>query len=176
MRRWLLLLLLIAGPAQADEAGWRAFLQPGTHAIMRHAEAPGTGDPPGFRLDDCATQRNLNAAGRAQAARIGAAIRARSVPLTAVLTSQWCRATDTARLLGLGAPRALPVLTSFFAQPGAEARATAALKAALAGRGKSLLVSHQVNITALTGVFPASGEIVVFSLSPGGAVRVEGRI
>lgn len=168
--------MLAAVPAQADEAGWRAFLRPGTHAVMRHAEAPGVGDPPGFRLDDCATQRNLDAAGRAQAARIGAAIRARRVPLSAVLTSQWCRATDTARLLGLGTPRPLAALDSFFAQPGAEARATAALKAALSGRGKALLASHQVNITALTGVFPASGEIVVFSLSPAGAIRVEGRI
>ena len=174
MWRLLLLVALVGMPVRADEAGWSAFARPGTFAIMRHAEAPGTGDPPGFVLGKCATQRNLSEEGRAQAQRIGAAIRQHGIAVERVLSSQWCRAADTARMLGLGPVTPLPALNSFFAAPGIEARATATTKGALVGQGKALLVSHQVNITALTGVFPASGEIVVFSLRPGGEVRVEG--
>ena len=77
-------------------------------AIMRHAHAPGTGDPTRFALDDCTTQRNLGVRGREQAREIGAAIRAAGVTVDRILTSQWCRCRDTARLLDLPAPTGRP--------------------------------------------------------------------
>src|SRR5918998_375059 len=97
-------LLLIAPPAAADPAAaWAALRQGGHVALMRHADAPGgAGDPPGFRLDDCATQRNLSPKGRAEAAAAGAKFRAERVAVAKVLSSPWCRCLDTARLMDVG--------------------------------------------------------------------------
>ena len=86
MRLFILLISLLASPLWADD--WDALKQPGAIAIMRHALAPGTGDPTGFTLGDCTTQRNLNDAGRAQARRTGDALRARGIGFETVLTSQ----------------------------------------------------------------------------------------
>lgn len=174
------LLLLLAGapPSTAAPEVWAALKAPGTHAIVRHARAPGTGDPAGYSLDDCATQRNLDDQGRAQARRIGAAIRQQGIPVDVVLTSAWCRARDTARLMEVGPVTDEPALNSFFGNRSQADAATAALKTRLSnldGR-KAVLVTHQVNITALTGVYPASGELIVISLDPSGSVKVHGRV
>ena len=137
--------------------------------------APGVGDPPGMRLDACATQRNLSAEGRDQARRIGAALRAAGLRAAEVRSSAWCRARETAELLDLGPVRPLPALDSFFDDRGQQERQTAELRAYLdAGRDgpPRVLVTHQVNITALTGVFPVEGEIVVLRPGPDGYAAV----
>lgn len=175
----LMLVLVAVAPARADADFWAAAREEGTHLVMRHARAPGTGDPPGFRLDDCATQRNLDDRGREQARRTGAAIVQAGVAVEVVLTSAWCRARETAERLELGAVEVEPALNSFFADRSRAAAATAALKRRLAELGgrKAVLVTHQVNVTALTGVFPASGEILVVRLAPDGeTVEVRGRL
>lgn len=164
---------------QAAADGWEALRQPGAVGLMRHAIAPGTGDPPGFRLGDCATQRNLDARGRAQARAAGAAIRARGIEIEGVFTSRWCRARETAELLALGQVEDLPALDSFFAERGRRDAQTAALAAFIAAQptgARLILVTHQVNITALTGRVPRSGEIVVVHRLPGGGVEVAGSI
>ena len=101
----LLGLCTAADIASADEAEtvWTA-LRAGRHvALMRHTDAPGgVGDPPGFRLDDCASQRNLSAKGRADAARIGARLRSERIAVERIVSSPWCRCMDTATLLELG--------------------------------------------------------------------------
>lgn len=188
MRPLLLILALFApllpttahADAATDEAALWAALRTGGHvALMRHALAPGTGDPAGFRVDDCATQRNLSAAGHTQARAIGERFRANGIAAAAVFSSQWCRALDTARGLALGEVTADAALNSFFADRGEEAahtRAARALIAAQASADKPLvLVTHQVNITALSGVFPASGEIIVMRVE-GDALSLAGRI
>jgi phosphohistidine phosphatase SixA len=165
--------------AQAGEGAdaWTA-LQDGSIVLFRHAEAPGGGDPPGLQLGDCTTQRNLDDAGRAQARRIGAAFRSRGVKVAQVLTSQWCRTRDTAELAFPGQVRDDARFNSFFGDRSREPAQTAAALAFLAGwRGPGVLVvvTHQVNVGALTGVFPASGEGIV--LRPRGAgVELLGRI
>jgi phosphohistidine phosphatase SixA len=175
-------LAVLAAPATAQEAEnlWRALAGGGHAALMRHAEAPGTGDPPGFRLGECETQRNLNEAGRQFSAALGAEFRRRDVRVSRVLSSEWCRCLDTARLLALGPVQTAPdALNSFFESPGDKARSTAALRNLLGSLPRdaaSVLVTHQVNITALTGVFPASGEIVVLRLEPDGGYAVAGRL
>ena len=131
---------------------------------MRHALAPGTGDPANFVVDDCSTQRNLSDEGREQARRIGLAFRQRNIGIGQVLSSQWCRCLETAELLDLGPVTPFPTLNSFFRRYERRAEQTAALTTFVNRSidGPSLvMVSHQVNITALTGVFPSSGEIVV---------------
>lgn len=163
--------------AAADNAAWTAL---GTSGIVlfRHALAPGTGDPAGFRLGDCATQRNLSAEGRAQARRLGERFRARGVAVGAVRTSQWCRARETAELAFPGQVAEAPAFNSFFGDASSAPRQTAAARAELAAwRGPGVLVvfTHQVNITALTDVYPASGEGVVLRSRADG-VEVVGRL
>ena len=175
-----LLLPVLAFGADADEAAlWKALRDGGHVALMRHAIAPGVGDPAGFRLDDCTTQRKLSARGRAQARAIGERFRANGIATAAVFSSQWCRCIDTARELALGEVVAFPGLNSIIAERGEEARHTAAVRALIGERARSplplVLVTHQVNITALTGVFPASGEIIVLRVD-GDTPSVAGRI
>jgi phosphohistidine phosphatase SixA len=161
-------LLVATAPGRADEALWAALAAGGHVALMRHAEAPGTGDPENFRLEDCSTQRNLDEAGRDQARRTGEAFRDHGVAIGRVLSSRWCRCLETAELLELGNVEPFAPLDSFFGDRAREPDQTAAVRALLAdadAEGPSLvMVTHQVNITALTGIFPRSGEIVVLRL------------
>ncbi len=172
--------LLVAGPGRPAAAdGWERLAEPGVHAIMRHALAPGTGDPANFDVDDCSTQRNLDDRGRAQARRIGEAIRASGVPVDRVLTSAWCRCRDTADLLAVAPVTVEPSLNSFFGNRSRGPAQTAALRDLLAevpAEENLVLVAHQVNITALTGVFPRSGETVLFRMTDAGEAEVVGRI
>ena len=185
-RRCLLVLLawgLVAQPAPApaaDEAELFEALRTGRAALLlRHALAPGTGDPAEFRLDDCATQRNLSAAGREQARAIGERLRAQGIAQAEVYSSQWCRCLETARLLDLGAVNELPALNSFFGDRASEGAQTAALRDFLNAGTRAapvVLVTHQVNIAALTGQGARSGEIVVVALPFEGEGSVLGRI
>lgn len=171
--------LLARSPlAAAEAAAWEALRGGGAVALFRHAMAPGAGDPPGMRLGDCSTQRNLDEAGRAQARRIGEAFRAEGVAVGAVLTSRWCRAAETAALAFPGLSRAEPAFDSFFDnREEGPARTALARRVLLEWRGPGALVAvtHQVNVTALTGVFPSSGEGVVLGRGGGGLVVV-GRV
>ena len=161
-------------PASADTRFAR-ISEPGIVAIMRHALAPGSGDSVSFSLDDCATQRNLDARGRAQARAIGRAARAAGVRVDRVLTSQWCRCRDTARLLDLGPVEELPALNSFFRDRSRAEAQTAELRKILLGLSPGetvVLVTHYVNIRALTGRVTASGEILLLAIGSDGAVSV----
>ena len=162
-----LLLFGTAGTAAADQAddAWSA-LRAGAHvALMRHADAPGgLGDPPGFRVEDCATQRNLSPKGRADAEKIGAQIKQEGVAFERIVSSPWCRCVDTAKLLDLGTVETEPTLGNVVVLRDQREALTAGARALIAGwkvRGNLLVVTHGANIFALTGVSPASGEIVV---------------
>jgi phosphohistidine phosphatase SixA len=177
-------LLLAAAPATAsaaaaDEEMWTLLKAGGQVIVMRHASTDkSVGDPPNFRLDDCATQRNLSAEGREEAQRVGAAFRARAVSIGRVLSSQWCRCLETARL-AFGEPTPWPALNSTFRNRELEPERTREVRA-LAGErpagGNLVLVTHQLNIAALTTVYPAEGELVVLSPLGGGRFRVAGRL
>jgi phosphohistidine phosphatase SixA len=175
----LLALLIWQTAAAADNAALWAGLRAGTHvALMRHAQAPGVGDPTGFRLDDCRTQRNLSAEGKRQAARAGAVFRENGITRAAVYSSQWCRCLDTAAGLGLGPVTPEPALNSFFDNGGREKPQTQQLTALIARHAPGtplVLVTHQVNITALIGGYVESGEIVVVGTRDG-KPEVAGRI
>ncbi|NYZ15997.1 histidine phosphatase family protein [Azospirillum sp. RWY-5-1] len=180
-----LLALLAGAPAVAtaatgsEAAAWAALARGGHVILMRHAATvPGTGDPPGFRLGDCATQRNLSDAGRADARAAGERLRREGVRVDEALTSVWCRSFETAELMAVAPVRVEPAVNSFFdGQGDREAQTDAArrLVASWRGPGNRLMVTHQVNITALTGVFPQQGEMVVLAPAGGGFTAV-GRI
>ena len=169
------------GGEDGQERLWQALANGGHVALMRHAQAPGIGDPAEFDLDDCGTQRNLSEQGRAQAKGIGDRFRANGISSAQVQSSQWCRCLETARLLKLGKVQLNPALNSFFRDDAKESERTVAARALIqaqadeANNGPLVLVTHQVNITALTGVFPASGEIVVVKPTADG-VETIGRI
>jgi broad specificity phosphatase PhoE len=173
-------LALVPVEAPADDGElWDALKSSGHVALLRHALAPGTGDPPEFDLRDCATQRNLSDEGRRQAARIGARFRANGMPGARVLSSQWCRCLETANLLGLGPVEELPVLNSFFQRRERRDEQTQDLARWLSDQSAGtplVLVTHQVNITALTGIYPASGELVVVRIATDGEVTAVGTI
>ena len=183
MRLFLLLPALIglhATAAPSDEdALWQKLQGGGVTVLMRHAATdPGIGDPPGFNLTQCATQRNLSDAGRKDARRIGAAFRLHGVVPGAVWSSRWCRCLDTARLaFGPAAPE--PGLDSMFNDDAAVSAAKLrTLHARLAARRETtplVLVTHDVNIRALTGQSLAPGEMVVTRLRDG-KLEVIGRL
>jgi hypothetical protein len=117
----LLVLLMGLFPAAAAGADNDDSVQlpgvPGQVLLIRHAEAPGTGDPEDFRLGECSTQRNLSKAGSDQARAVGDWLRDRGVERARVYSSQWCRCLETAELLDLGPVAELPGLNSFFDRP-----------------------------------------------------------
>src|SRR3954451_18043465 len=152
-------------PGLASDVAWPALREGGAVVLLRHAPAPGTGDPPEFRLGDCSTQRNLSSEGREQARQIGAQFQANHIPIARVLSSEWCRCLDTARLAFGDRVEPFPALNSFFSAQDAEGAQTRAVWALVEGwrahAGVLVLVTHQVNITALTGIYPAEGEVLV---------------
>ena len=173
-----LALALAATSALADV--WSELAKPGAIVLFRHATAPGVGDPAGFQPDDCATQRNLDERGRAEARKLGEVFRSRKINVGSVISSQWCRTRDTARLAFGNQVRDEPAFNSFFrlSQEGRDAQ-TAKARAVLAnwkGPGALVVVTHQVNITALTGKAAASAEGVVVTPASDGSLRVVGTI
>jgi phosphohistidine phosphatase SixA len=186
-RRVGLAMALVLAPAhlpavangQASPQLWELLRGGGQVVLIRHAiTTPGVGDPPGFRLDDCSTQRNLTEAGRQDARRIGAAFQARGVPVGDVLSSPWCRCMETAQL-AFG--RAVPwvPLSNLFGARNREAEQVSAMRERVGERptsGNLILVSHGSTIRALTGVQPAPSEMVVVTPEGRGRFRIAGRV
>jgi phosphohistidine phosphatase SixA len=172
-------LALASGMALSADA-WTELARPGAIVLFRHATAPGVGDPPNFRPDDCTTQRNLNDQGRAEARRLGELFRQRGVNVGAVLSSQWCRTRETARLAFGDQVRDEPAFNSFFGQGAAQREAqTERARRVLRdwkGPGVLVVVTHQVNITALTGHGAMSAEGVVVQPTAQGPLRVVGNL
>ena len=171
-----LLLCCSFGVQASDRAGELAdkLRAPGYLLLMRHAYAPGVGDPAGYRLDDCATQRNLDAQGLAQAIRTGAWLKREGVGKALVYSSSWCRCRDTAKALDFGSVDIEPSLASFFDQPEQAGASTAALARFVARAMKSkgdhalILVTHQVNIRAFAGLDIGSGDMVLVKVDAQG--------
>jgi len=163
------MLALAVSAVQADEQLWERLRAGGLVLLMRHAETtPGTGDPPGFRLEDCATQRNLSPAGREQARAVGAALARRGVKIETVLSSAWCRARETATL-AFGRAEIWHELNSMHhdrSRREAQNEAVRRRIAAFRGPGNLVLVGHGANILSLTGIHPGMGGMVV--VAPGG--------
>lgn len=173
----------LATPARADEAAAWAALRAGGHvALIRHASTiAGIGDPPGFSLADCSTQRTLSEAGRAEARRIGERFRQEGVKVERVYTSPWCRCRDTA-LEAFGQAEDWAPLASFFENRGRAEEQTETVKKRIGSyssrkpAGTVVMVTHQVNITALTNRGTGMGEIVVARPDGCCSLRVVGQI
>ncbi|WP_375261597.1 histidine phosphatase family protein [Palleronia sp.] len=161
MKAVVALLALLAAPVAAQDL--TPLEGPGVAALMRHAIASGTSDPEAFEIDDCATQRTLSDTGEEQARKIARTLHEAGIEFDQVWSSLWCRAFSTAELLDVGEVVPFPPLNSFFDGRGDRARQTRDVLQALDKLDEDarvLLVTHQVNITELTGIFPGSGEII----------------
>jgi len=182
-RCFLALTTLLAAPLAAAQSDlWQRLLSGGHVLLIRHAATdPGIGDPPGFRLAACGTQRNLSEQGKRDAAAIGAAFRQRGIPLGPVLSSRWCRCLDTARL-AFGRVEQAPMLDSMFQDSEAAGRAKKqevlariALWRQAGGKDNLVLVTHDVNIRALVEEYVEQGGIVV-AQSVDGRLHLVGRL
>lgn len=163
--------------AQGSGDFWALLRRGGCVVLMRHAlTEPGIGDPPGFRLDQCSTQRKLSEAGREQARRVGAAFTRESVPIDEVRSSAWCRCTETAEL-AFGRHMVWAPINSFFNDATGPAQTREVLHAVrgLAAPKNLMLVTHQVNISALTGAFLSMGEVFVTRPAAGDRLPVLAR-
>jgi phosphohistidine phosphatase SixA len=159
---------LAATPVLAQAEVLAQMRQGGLLLFMRHANAPGIGDPENFRIDDCATQRNLSERGRVQAMEVGARLKREGVTWASVQSSRWCRCLDTARL-AFGAAEPLDLLNSGFndARAGRPDRTQDLRRHLLAQpreSGNRIHVTHMVNIMRLLNVNTADAEIVAVRL------------
>ena len=142
--------------------------------LMRHAIAPGIGDPAGYKLQDCKTQRNLDATGRAQAQKTGQWLKAQGVGNALVFSSAWCRCKETAENLAFGTPALEASLNSFFDDMRQGSQSNANLQKFIANQLKAkgekalVLVTHQVNITQFTGETVGSGDMVLAKVNAAG--------
>jgi phosphohistidine phosphatase SixA len=168
----LLLGLSAIGVAQADLLG---DLTDGQHVLMiRHADAPGVGDPTGYKLDQCATQRNLGEYGRRQSVAIGQWLADRNVQSAKMFSSAWCRCIDTATLMNKGPVKIEAALGSFFGDMSRRDMQNRALQSLIASNLKAhpkqalIYVTHHVNIEAFTGQAIGVGDIVVARVTPEG--------
>lgn len=170
-------LIVTPDPAVGDSGGgWPVLVEGGHVALIRHGNAPPGygGDPPGFKIDDCKTQRNLDELGRRQARALGEAFRSRGVRVGRVLSSPWCRCLETARLMAVG-----PVETTWALVPDRDPTAGARLLelkeivSGWRGPGTLVLVTHALTVQALMGFLPKQGEITVLKPKAGSRAGAE---
>jgi phosphohistidine phosphatase SixA len=168
----------VAAVDNSQEA-WAALVNGGHVALVRHGNAPPGygGDPPGFKIDDCATQRNLDEKGRTQARALGEAFRQHGVRADKILSSPWCRCLETARLMALGPVDGTWTVAASDKSP----ERVTALRQMLAnwrGPGTLVVVTHALTVQALVGIMPGQAETVVVrpKLGKEPGVEVVGRI
>jgi len=167
--KWLITIALLLNTAfvQAESALAKVITKTGANVMfIRHALAPGYGDPSHFDVNDCSTQRNLDATGRAQAKALGKVLRQHQIRFDEIKSSQWCRCQETARLLNVGKVVPFTGLNSFFEEHADREQTLSQLKSYLDSLKQDdlvLLVTHQVVISAVTGVYAPSGGVVLFN-------------
>jgi len=174
---WISIFVVVMGflPPISAQASLTNDLSDGQHVLlMRHADAPGFGDPAGYQLDQCATQRNLGDYGKKQAALIGVWLKQQGISSANVMSSPWCRCIDTAKLLNLGKVQIAPALGSFFDNMSLEKQQTKELEKLIQSTLKSnsktpiILVTHHVNIQAYTGKVVSVGDMVLVKVNQNG--------
>ena len=170
----------IAGAALAQDADavWAALHTPGAVVVLRHSYAPGGFDPPGARLDDCSTQRNLDDNGRAQAKRIGEAFREHGISVGKVLSSPRCRCLDTGRL-AFGQAQPWAPLQGALSDSELRRRLVSEIRDAIFAHRDGpplVLVTHGSVISDLAGLNVRMGELVVFHRGADGVHAIAGRL
>jgi phosphohistidine phosphatase SixA len=181
----LIAFMLVGGTSDAAEdtaLAWAALRGDGHVALIRHAPAPGpVGDPSDYKLDDCATQRNLSEQGRAEAAALGARFRMQQVKVGKIVSSQWCRCKQTAELMNIGLVEDAPTFNNAFVLNTMRDEQTAGARTmieAWRGPGTLVVVTHGENILLMLGLRPREAEVIVVAPDPTSQkkMRLIGRI
>ena len=172
---WALAVLNPFAAAWAQSSDLAEKLRSGDHILLiRHALAPGVGDPANYTLADCRTQRNLSQEGRQQATRLGEWLRKQGVAAADVYSSPWCRCKDTAELMQFGGFKVEPTLASFFDDMSKAKASTQALHLFVTKTLKDkcnkalILVTHHVNIYEYVGENIDSGDMVLVKVNSQG--------
>src|SRR5262249_15453047 len=189
LKRWLGRLGLIAFAlfpaagsafAEDEQQAWAALATGGHIALIRHGNAPPGygGDPPGFKIDDCKTQRNLDDKGRAQGKTLGEDFRSHGVSVDRVLSSPVCRCMDTASLMAVGTVESSGPLLPDRDPNRPRFRELKEIVSSWRGPGTLVLVSHGFTIEPLIGFIPEQAEVVVLKPTPGigNGISIVGRI
>ena len=161
-----LFIFFFTSQLNASDQPWNLAQEGNKIILIRHSLAPGGGDPPEFKINDCKTQRNLNLTGIKQSKKIGKLFKKNKVPVDQVLSSQWCRCKDTAKH-AFGNYKEFTALNSTFQSPynkneGKQLKDLYNFVKKWNGKGKNLvLITHYSIITAVTTAVPSSGEIVI---------------
>jgi phosphohistidine phosphatase SixA len=173
--KWVMLGVVMTGSFQVSASELSEALKKSDAVLlMRHALAPGIGDPTGYKLQDCKSQRNLDATGRAQAQKTGQWLKAQGVGNALVFTSAWCRCKETAENLAFGTPVLEPSLNSFFDDMRQGPQSNVNLQKFIVGQLKSkgdkalILVTHHVNIAEFTRENVGSGDMVLAKVNSAG--------
>ena len=148
------------------EAYWEPAKNGDKIILIRHSKAPGFGDPPGFKIEDCSTQRNLSDDGILQARKIGKFFLINQIEFSEILTSEWCRCKDTINEMNIGNWKTFPGLNSFFQNFSKKKLVLSLLYDKLNNIKKDefiLFVTHQVVISEITNISPPSGGIVIYN-------------
>ena len=176
----LLLTLMPASVIPAEETLIQQMREGEVVLMIRHALAPGVGDPDDFKLDDCSTQRNLNDQGRDQAKTMGEWLRARGIDNVRLYSSQWCRCLETARLMNLGSVTPLPALNSFFQRPQDREPNLSAIRNFIRDNSKPgeliIMVTHQVTISGITNQWTDSGHGKLVRVDKVGGIELLGEV
>ena len=173
--KWVMFGVVMAGSFHASASELSEALKKSDYVLlMRHALAPGIGDPAGYKLQDCKSQRNLDATGRAQAQKTGQWLKAQGVGNALVFTSAWCRCKETAENLAFGTPVPEASLNSFFDDMRQGPQSNVNLQKFMVGQLKSkgdkalILVTHHVNIAEFTGENVGSSDMVLAKVNSAG--------
>jgi phosphohistidine phosphatase SixA len=173
--KWVMLGVFMTGSFQVSASELSEALKKSDAVLlMRHALAPGIGDPAGYKLQDCKSQRNLDPTGRAQAKKTGQWLKAQGVGNALVFTSAWCRCKETAENLAFGTPVLEPSLNSFFDDMRQGSQSNVNLQKFIVSQLKSkgdkavILVTHHVNIAEFTGENVESGDMVLAKVNSAG--------
>ena len=174
-------LSIMPGLALGDsEDIWVALVKGGHIALIRHGNAPPGygGDPPSFKIDDCATQRNLDDKGRAQSKALGEAFRSPGVRVDRIVSSPVCRCIDTATLMAVGQVDSSWALLPDRGAARPRLRELKEIVSSWRGPGTLVLVTHGFTIEALLGMIPEQAETIVLRPTPGvePGAHVVGRI
>ena len=188
MRVWTYTIFFLSGlctvamaGVDSNQADMIESMLAGGHILMiRHALAPGTGDPANFQIGDCSTQRNLDDRGRDQARAIGDWLRSKGITSARVYSSQWCRCLETAKLLQIGPVAELQALNSFYELTENREPNLKALREFIAKQSPDgkliIMVTHLVTISAIADEAVSSGEGVLLKLNPAEQYEVIGRL
>ena len=160
-------ILIVTQPSYANQAIEKQIDKIKANVIfIRHALAPGYGDPENFNLQDCLSQRNLDKAGKEQAQMIGQYFIENKISFIEILTSEWCRCIDTAREMNIGTSNTFDGLNSFFKDYSSKSNIMKKLNlklSKLSGKNLTLMITHQVVISEVTNITPPSGGIVLYN-------------